>query len=175
LQGEKNRNRFSSKKTAPITFIRSQVTIIESNVDDVAGEILARACERILDNGAFDCTLVPFTGKKGRPGITIRVVARRNLVSRLSTILVQETGTLGLKIFGAERWSVQRRTEKIKMNINGIRRIFTVKIAGSRKVPIRVKPEMDEVRSISKETGITVREIERRVTNEAIRTFFRTE
>ncbi len=47
------------------------VVLLEANVDDATGEVLAHAVGRLLDAGAHDAWITPIVMKKGRPAHTV--------------------------------------------------------------------------------------------------------
>ena len=85
------------------------VAVLEANIDDSNAQVLAYALERLMDAGALDVTLQPVVMKKGRPGTLLRAIARPEDRETLTSLIFQETSTLGLRIFTAER-RVQFRT-----------------------------------------------------------------
>jgi pyridinium-3,5-bisthiocarboxylic acid mononucleotide nickel chelatase len=82
------------------------VMLLETNIDDVDGEILGFTQERLRASGALDVWLVTSQMKKNRPGSLLSVLCRPVDVSALEDILFRETGTLGIR-----RLSVERRVQ----------------------------------------------------------------
>lgn len=87
------------------------VSVIEANIDDSNAQVLAYASERLMEAGALDVTLQPMVMKKGRPGTLLSAIARPEDREALSSLIFQETSTLGLRIYSAER-RVQARSWK---------------------------------------------------------------
>src|SRR4030042_279893 len=48
------------------------VDILETNIDDVGGEVIAHTITRLMEKGARDACAIPILMKKGRPGFLIR-------------------------------------------------------------------------------------------------------
>lgn len=84
------------------------VALLEANVDDVTGEVLAHTVSALLAAGAHDAWLVPIVMKKGRPASTVSVLCDPALVPALRSLLVRETGTLGVRSTTMRRWPQQR-------------------------------------------------------------------
>lgn len=78
------------------------IDILETNVDDTTGEVIAYTIGRLMDAGARDASAIPLIMKKGRPGILIRVICTHALSGDLIRILAEELGTLAS---GASRLS----------------------------------------------------------------------
>jgi uncharacterized protein (DUF111 family) len=136
-----------------LKFERDVVAIVETNVDDTTGEVLGRTIERLTLEGAFDVSVVQYTGKKGRVGQTVRVVCGTESVDRFAQILVEETGTLGVKFTEYQRLVVPRRKITIPVAIKNFRGDVHVKVSEN-----RIKPDYDEVREIADKQNIPVRD-----------------
>jgi len=141
---------------SPTKFQRDRVAVLETNVDDVTGEIISRAVERLLEEGALDVTCTNFTGKKGRVGQTIRVSAKPRKVEALAQVLVEETGTMGVKTAEYDRLIVPRNTNSIRFKLRNFDGQVSVKVARIAK-STRIKPEFSQVREISENTGVPSR------------------
>jgi uncharacterized protein (TIGR00299 family) protein len=76
---------------------------LRCNLDDVTGEALAYAIERLLAAGALDAWAAPLVMKKGRPAHQLACLARPADVARLTEIILRETPSLGV------RWSLVGR------------------------------------------------------------------
>lgn len=72
---------------------------IECNLDDVTGETLGYTMERLLDRGALDVWFTPIQMKKSRPGVLVSLLAPADRVDDLTSILMRETSTLGVRTF----------------------------------------------------------------------------
>ena len=51
-----------------------EVVVLETNLDDVSGEVIGRAVERLMEAGARDVSITPVFMKKNRPGQLISVI-----------------------------------------------------------------------------------------------------
>ena len=161
----------SFKATNPnsgkIKFETDTVAIIETNVDDVTGEILARTIEQLMSAGAYDATASPYLGKKGRMGSTVRVVCARDSFEKFAEILVEETGTLGAKVTEWTRLIVPRRQMSVPLEIEGFNGNISVKVARVNG-RIRIKPELSDARRVSEACGLPLREVLEMITSRAM-------
>lgn len=139
-------------------FERDIVASIETNVDDVTGEVLARTLERAMAEGAFDATVTPFLGKKGRLGQTVRVVCSPETAEKFAYLLVEETGTMGVKVSEMTRLIVPRREMNIPITIEDFKGSVKVKITEVRG-RIRIKPELTDAKQIAESQKIPLREV----------------
>ena len=60
------------------------VVLLEANVDDATGEVLAHAVAALLDAGAHDAWITPIVMKKGRPAHTVSALADPALAAQLA-------------------------------------------------------------------------------------------
>ncbi|MCI4436251.1 MAG: nickel pincer cofactor biosynthesis protein LarC, partial [Ignisphaera sp.] len=79
-------------------FSQDIVYLLETDVDDVTGEVLGYINEKLLSEGALDVAIVPKVGKKGRPAYIIRALTRSENLNRIIETIVRETGTLGVRV-----------------------------------------------------------------------------
>ncbi len=153
--------------TTPELIVDS-VKILETNVDDVSGEILGNLIEKIMDKGARDISIYPGITKKGRPTNLVSVICDNENVDKIMDSLVLETGTLGIRISDSSRFTVPRTKHDVSITLND--QSFQVHYKKSSfKGQIDFKIEFDDLRKISnvldksiKETDVLLRkEIEK--------------
>jgi len=95
------------------------VKILETNVDDVSGEVLGNMIEKIMAQGAKDVTISSAITKKGRPTNLVSVICDSDTMNSIMDLLVTETGTLGVRIRTSERYIVPRAVKTVSVNIQG--------------------------------------------------------
>ena len=101
-------------------FSQDTVDILETNVDDVSGEVIANAITRFLDAGARDASAIPIIMKKGRPGFLIRVICSCDKSVELAEHMARELGTLGIRCLPAiHRFIAERTIEHVDVEISG--------------------------------------------------------
>ncbi|MFB5646508.1 MAG: nickel pincer cofactor biosynthesis protein LarC, partial [Nitrosopumilaceae archaeon] len=153
VQGEKIHN-----------LIQDSVKVLETNVDDVSGEVLGNLIETIMSNGAKDVTISSAITKKGRPTHLVSVICDSNSVNSLMELLIKETGTLGVRIRTSERFTVPRTTKSIPISIQG--KNFTVHYKTSNSGFNNFKLEFEDVKMISNSLKKTFRETEELIKNQ---------
>jgi len=95
------------------------VKILETNVDDVSGEVLGNMIEKIMTCGAKDVTISSAITKKGRPTNLVSVICDSHTMNSIMDLLVTETGTLGVRVRTSERYIVPRSVKTVSVNIQG--------------------------------------------------------
>jgi pyridinium-3,5-bisthiocarboxylic acid mononucleotide nickel chelatase len=129
--------------------------VLETNLDDCPGQLVARALEAALEAGALDVWAAPLTMKKGRPGILLGALvdeARRAAVTR---VLLAETTTLGVRRHRVERDALERRWHDVETPYGTVR--VKVALEGGREVGAH--PEYDDCLARARERGVPLREV----------------
>ena len=135
------------------------VKILETNVDDVSGEVLGNMIEKIMAHGAKDVTISSAITKKGRPTNLVSVICDSDTMNSIMDLLVTETGTLGVRVRTSERYIVPRAVKTLSVNIQG--QSFDVRYKtrdlnnGS-----HFKIESDDIKEISGVLSISFKETE---------------
>jgi hypothetical protein len=101
------------------SFDIDSVKILETNVDDISGEILGNLIEKIMSKGAKDVSIYHGITKKGRPTNLVTVICDDDKVEKLVDTLVLETGTLGIRISESNRFIVPRSEHEISIDLDG--------------------------------------------------------
>ena len=127
------------------------VTVLEANIDDSSPQVLGYAMERLLETGALDVTLSSVLMKKSRPGTLLRVIARPEDRETLARMIFEETSTLGLRIYSAER----RVKSRSMMNVETPHGSVRVKISEDGSFA----PEYDDCRDLARKTGLPLKQI----------------
>jgi uncharacterized protein (TIGR00299 family) protein len=133
------------------------VTLVETNLDDMAPNLIAALCEDLMSAGALDVSVVPALMKKGRPGHVLTVMSPPDLVAKLSDHLLRHSTTLGLRLTPAARVIAGRRLIEVKTALGSAR----VKVKELDGRPVDVAPEYEDCRRIARESGRDVREVMR--------------
>ena len=140
--------------------VKDQIAVLETNIDDVSGEIVGHVVDRLLSEGAKDVCIIPMFTKKNRPGEIIKVIADQKDAQRLSSVLISETGTLGVRVYLCERHIVTREVCSIDLLVGGVKEPIKVKVSkNSKGEVIRIKPEYDDLKLLAEKTGKSLREL----------------
>lgn len=150
--------------TATGRLSREEIAVLETNVDDVAPEVLGGLQETLAEAGARDVSVLPTTMKKSRPGHLVKVICRPSDAERVARRLAEETGTLGVRQAGAgHRWVADRRVETVQLSVGDVTYDVAVKIAEDADGTIYdLSAEYDDALAVARETALTIREVLRR-------------
>lgn len=140
--------------------LRDEISVLETNLDDVTGEVIGYTVERLLQEGAKDVAIIPMFTKKNRPGQILKIIADKTDVERLSRVLMEETGTLGVRVYPCERHILNRESVPVDILIDDVKEFVNVKVAkDSRGEIVHIKPEYDDVKRVAYKTNRPFREI----------------
>lgn len=121
---------------------------LETNIDDMNPQLYDRVMTHLFEAGALDATLTPTMMKRNRPGTIVSVVAWPKDLQALTTILLSETSTLGVRIQELERAIVPRRIQSVRV-LNGS---VQVKIADLGHGQVKVTPEYRDSVALAERT-----------------------
>jgi len=133
---------------------RDAVVVLETNIDDMNPEVYGYLVDRLLASGAKDAYLTPIIMKKGRPGVTVSVLADEADADRIARLLTEETTTLGVRISRADRYKLPRESQTVGTAFGPVR----VKVAG-RDGRRRAAPEYDDCARIALERGVPILDV----------------
>jgi pyridinium-3,5-bisthiocarboxylic acid mononucleotide nickel chelatase len=121
------------------------------DLDDMTGEYVAGAAERLRGAGALDVVIIPTLMKKGRPGFRLEVLGAPASAAALERVLFAETATLGVRRAVVERHALPREARTVHVGGHEIR----VKVARLADGTRRAKPEYEDVQRVALATGRT--------------------
>ena len=132
------------------TLTNEKMFLIETNIDDVDGEIVGNLIDVLMKEGARDVTIIPGITKKNRPVNIIRVLSDLTKNDTIVERLFKETGTSGIRINEINRISLKRNIIIIQVNINDSKYDVKIKITrDSSNNIINIKPEFTDLKYIS--------------------------
>jgi uncharacterized protein (TIGR00299 family) protein len=131
------------------------VCLLETNVDDVSGELVGSVMEKLLSRGALDVFTTPIYMKQGRPAEQISVICKIEDVQQLEQILFEEGLTFGVRRQILQRSKLAREFVAVKTEFGEIR-IKTGALGG--KI-VNAKPEFSDCVSAAKKHKVAVKAV----------------
>jgi uncharacterized protein (TIGR00299 family) protein len=148
-------------------FESDSVIILETNVDDVSGEILGNLIEKIMLDGAKDASIFHGITKKGRPTNLVSIICDNNTIDKITDTLIMETGTLGIRVTSADRITVPRTIHEIQITLAD--KPFNVKYKSSSfKGKSTFKIEFDDLKKIANYLDKSIKETESLIRKEIV-------
>jgi uncharacterized protein (DUF111 family) len=139
--------------------LRDEVVVIESNLDDVTGEVLGWLMERLLAAGALDVSYTPLFMKKNRPATLVRIIARPTDAERLAALVVRETPTLGVRLLPMQRLIAVRRQETVESPLGPV----AIKLKLLAGQIVAASPEYDDCRRLALALALPLAEVQARL------------
>lgn len=149
-------------------FQLDSVKILETNVDDVSGEIMGNLIEKIMNKGARDVSIYNGITKKGRPTNLISVICDDASLHEIMELLVIETGTLGIRVSTSDRFIVPRKIHNIKLIFDSNEFLVKYKVS-SFKGKNDFKIEFDDLKLISNTLNKSIKETESLIRKEIMK------
>jgi uncharacterized protein (DUF111 family) len=129
--------------------------VIETNLDDISPELVAHACERLLETGASDAWTTPITMKKGRSAVTLSVLVSPENRDGVLAVLFAETSTLGARVIPVAKEMLER--DFVTVEVGG--QVIRVKLGIRRGKIINRAPEYEDARIAARELGLPLKEV----------------
>ena len=137
------------------------VWVLETNLDDVPGEILGYCVEQLFAAGALDVWTTPIQMKKHRPGVVLSVISADANLDAIETILFRETQTFGVRRHRAERHKLKREAITVETPWGPVR----CKRGWVEGTPPIVTPEYEDCARIAREHNIPLHEVYHKLRN----------
>jgi uncharacterized protein (TIGR00299 family) protein len=139
------------------------ITVLETDVDDVSGEIIGNFIKIIKNENVLDVQIIPSVTKKNRPSHIIKVLCYPDYSFKLIEKMLRELGTLGVRINTIKRVCIERKIETMKIQIDGKNFNVRFKISyfqkDKEKIVVNIKPEYEDLKKISNQIGLPLKEI----------------
>ena len=126
-----------------------------ANIDDMTAEDLSAAMDVLLGAGALDVWFEHLQMKKNRPAVKLSLLARPEEKGRMAELMLRHKTTLGVRKREVERATLERRVKNVETRFGPVR--FKEGLLGGRV--IKSMPEFDDIKKISRETGLPTGEI----------------
>ena len=139
-----------------------QMVLIETNIDDMTGEMLGYACDRLLEAGAADVWLTSIQMKKGRPGVMLSVICSEAQEEAVARLLLRETSTLGVRVRPVHRWEAERELLKFESSLGPA----AVKVKRLPGEPPTFAPEYEACRRLAEASGLPLAQVYRIIQTE---------
>jgi uncharacterized protein (TIGR00299 family) protein len=129
------------------------IAVLETNLDDVSGEVLGAFVERALGAGALDVFHTPIQMKKNRPGVLLTVLCAAADADKFSELLLRETSAFGVRRTLAERRKLQREFITVKLPQGDV----TVKLGKLDGAVVQIAPEFESCKQVGAKAGVPLK------------------
>ncbi len=132
-----------------------RVWVLETNLDDLPGEVVGYTTTKLMEAGALDAFVTPVYMKKNRPGVMVTVLSNEAEIPTLEEILFRETTTLGVRRYPVSRHKLKREATSVETPYGRIRG----KLGWLEGRPPTFRPEHDDCAQAASEYGVALRDV----------------
>lgn len=141
--------------TADESLASDQAWVLETNLDDVSGEVIGHTTTLLLEAGALDVYTTPIQMKKNRPGVILSALSPTTLVPKLEKIIFRETKTLGVRRWLVSRHKLERRPHAVETTWGRIEGKLATLADGSTSF----SPEFESCRRIAQQRNAPLQDV----------------
>ncbi|MFO7797153.1 MAG: nickel pincer cofactor biosynthesis protein LarC [Promethearchaeati archaeon] len=141
---------------------REKVSVIETNVDDVSGEIIGDFIEQ-MENKVLDIQVIHCLTKKNRPSYIIKILCDPENKFKIIEEILENLGTLGVRYYDIDRICVDREIKSLNIEIDNT--IYSVRykisfiIKENQKKIINIKPEYEDLKKLRDITNYSIKRL----------------
>jgi uncharacterized protein (TIGR00299 family) protein len=137
-----------------------QVAVLETNIDDMIPEIYDYLMEQLFKRGALDVSFSPLQMKKNRPGVLVSVICAPEKIQELSSLILKESTSGGIRYYYAHRIKLPREIREITTPLGRLKVKVFKDIDGS----YFASPEYEACKEIAVKRGIPLKNVYQEVT-----------
>ncbi len=136
-------------------FDEKPLIMLETNVDDMPGQLFEQVMENLFKAGALDVFFTSIQMKKNRPAVKINVLIKNDQKDKILKILFEQTTTLGIRMYNILRAEVDRDTKLINTPFGKVR----IKIGKMGKNVVNIMPEYEDCKKIARNKNIPLKKV----------------
>jgi uncharacterized protein (TIGR00299 family) protein len=126
-------------------------TVVElrCNLDDMSGEAIAHATQKLLAEGALDVFTTPVQMKKSRPGVLLTCLCAPTEAEHFARLMLEHTTSFGVRKTLCERYILAREFTEKQTSLGNVR----VKHGEGYGIS-KSKPEYEDIAALADKNGI---------------------
>jgi hypothetical protein len=131
------------------------IYLVETNLDNVSGELVGYLYDRLFAAGAVDVYTTPIQMKKSRPAVKVSVLAPPSRREAVEEVLLRETPTFGVRRVLMERSKLDRHMETVRTPYGPIRS----KVGFRKGKRLKAAPEFEDARAAAEKHGVPLHRV----------------
>jgi uncharacterized protein (TIGR00299 family) protein len=136
-----------------------RIAVLETNLDNISGEVLGYVLELAMDEGALDAFHTPIQMKKSRPGVLFTILCEESQADDFTEMLLRETSALGVRRSVVERRKLQREIIVVKTKYGAIE----VKLGKLNGKIVQTAPEYESCKRAALKAGVPLKQVSQEV------------
>lgn len=136
-------------------FCADLVWVVETNLDDVPGEVIGHTITKLWEAGALDVYTTAIQMKKNRPGVILSVICSAPLIPKVEKILFRETSTLGVRRWPVSRHKLDRAAHSVTTDWGPIEG----KLGFITGQPPSFSPEYESCRRVAEQHNVALKQV----------------
>ena len=133
-----------------------RIVELKANIDDMTGEAMGFAMERLLEAGAVDVSYAPVYMKKNRPGVVLTCLCRPGDADRLAREILRHTSTFGVRRTDCPRYAMSVSSEEVETVCGPV-----PQKTGTGYGLVKSKPEYEAMAEAARLHGVPLAEVRR--------------
>ena len=133
-----------------------RIVELKANIDDMTGEAMGFAMERLLEAGAVDVSYAPVYMKKDRPGVVLTCLCRPGDADRLAREMLRHTSTFGVRRTDCPRYAMSVSSAEVETVYGSVPRK-----TGTGYGLVKSKPEYEAMAEAARLHGVPLAEVRR--------------
>ena len=135
---------------------KRDLSLIETNIDDMDAQLFGYVSERLFALGALDVWTTPIYMKKNRPAHMLSVLVAEDKKAQCLSLLFSETTSIGMRVLHVdERVEAVRHTALVDTSHGKVR----CKVSAYGGKIVSLSPEYDDCREIAAREGIPLKRV----------------
>ncbi|MBI5468681.1 MAG: nickel pincer cofactor biosynthesis protein LarC [Deltaproteobacteria bacterium] len=131
------------------------LTVIETNIDDMSPQVSGYLMDRLFAAGARDVFFTPVQMKKSRPGVLLTVLADPEQKMRILDMIFEESTSIGVRSYPVERHCLERKTVRVKTPYGTV----SVKVSVRDGRAVNAQPEYEECRALAEKKKVPLKKV----------------
>lgn len=133
----------------------ANISIIDTNIDDMNPQFYELLFERLFEAGALDVFMTNILMKKNRPATQLTVLCNHQDEQKISNIIFRETSSIGIRIRHESKKSLERENKLIDSEFGKV----NIKICKLEGEIINIKPEYEDCKKIAQKTKLPLSKV----------------
>ena len=122
-----------------------RLLVLETNIDDIAPQVLGYVMEQAFQLGAMDCWFTPIQMKKNRPAVTLSILCRPESRDAMSGLIYRETTSLGIRVRETARECLDREIVNVTTRFGPV----DIKLGRLNGTIVNAMPEYEQVKKLA--------------------------